>query len=255
MNPFDSLAGYDDNNLGSLKKKLKKGLKKVDSARRKVLKKTLPKPLYKAQSKVGAAIKKNPLVAGAVAVAASVVLSPVAGAAVKAAAGKAMAAAKAIKIAKVAKTASTGLKVAGAVKKRKADKKIKQQAKKAQQAEAVAQEAVEIQQDIKQNNPDFSRMVQTMQAQGKSPVEIRNTFAKSRAFVDTTKQAVKAKYKPAIVQQLMSQGASPEQAEVVAEERVEQLGEQAAQEIQQKTGASFPMPLLLGGGLLLSLLL
>lgn len=236
MNPFDTLK-QPQSLQGSFSKKLKKGLKKVDSTRRKVLKKTLGKKLYAVQSKVGAKIKKNPVAAGVIAVAASVVLSPAAGAAI-------MKVALAAKKLMTAKNLVGAAKVAGAVKKRKQQKAV---AKAVQKAEAMRNQ-------IDQSTPEFGQMVDNLRAQGYSDEQIQQTWAQSQAYVDTTAQAAVQDYSQAAYDHLISQGYSSEDAQTLAPDVAAQWGKDAALTVRSSVAGGGMLVYLVGAGLLLTLL-
>jgi len=238
MNPFDAgLNGYniDKMEFNGIGSSLKKVGRKIDKSRRKVLKKTMPKPLYKIQSKVGAEIRRSPIAQVAVVAAASMIFPPAAaalkGVAAKIAASKVGAGAISLAKSSLVKKAIVKKGIA-TVMERKAKKEGKKSAKK---FEARIKDIEKVNESI-QNNPKFAAVVEEMLAAGASEQEIIKAWAASDEYKKIALPEVQAIAQDEVYQNLVSAGVPDEQAKMQANIQGAEIAEQAVAEVQEKAG-------------------
>lgn len=253
-NPFDTLNGMDDIYGLGFFKKLKKAVKKL--ARPDKILKSSVKEVKRSAKKIGKEVKRNPVVAGVVVLAASAFLSPAVGAALKAGlASGAKAAVGAGKfLASGAKSALTAKNLGSAAKLAITVAQSKAQISTAQAQAAVAAGAQDVYGAIDSATPDFGNMVQQLQQQGYSGGQIQSMWANSDAYVDTTAQAAANEYADQAYNLLRSQGYSHDDALRMAPEVAAEMGRQAALDMRKEFNLKNAAPFLIGAGALVLLL-
>lgn len=281
MNPFNQLNGmdyinpnnlYSADDLSGLFSKIKKGLSKLNSARKKITKKILPKAVYDAGTKLA----NNKLVQGVALVAASTFLTPAAGALLK---GAGVAGAKAAGVAALKGAATkvglvklagkaalknvagkavsaaikipmTTAKIAAPIIQAAAPQVISAAAQQAAQRKAEA-EAAKMLADAQarvlpmfqslMSDPKFKAIADNMLAQGATPQQIVDMWNASQPAKElATAAAVQAVYDP-IRQGYINQGIPPQQAAVYAEDTALEVAEGA---VQKSTGSGAGVALL-----------
>jgi hypothetical protein len=206
-NPFDQLAG---NNLDGLGSKLKKIGKKVSKTVKKASTQVLGKKVTKALSKV----VQNPIVK-TVAI----------GLATAGAASVLAKGAQAAKVGKVAGGINKLSKAAKTVKAVKTVKAIKNAVKKG--GTVVAQVA---------KDPEIQQAAEKLQEAGATQAQIETAWVNSQAYQGAVASSVNQAVRPAIIQQLQSQGVPPAQINQAADYAIDQIAANAVETQKDSMG-------------------